>query len=550
MNLDDRGILELNELCSALVDGTINENQAARLSQWLATSEAARRYYVRTIGLSASLFSYAGEMQTAEPERAAWPETIIHLSWLRKINWWWQSGLLATAAAAIALVAWITWPGNHAGNNATVIPAADVFVAQLSGLKDCQWAENGSAVQLGDRLHKGQRLELVRGFAEITFDSGAQVVLQGPASFDVNSAWGASLNRGALKASTPPEATGFSISNPTVEVVDLGTEFTMFADDIGAATEVLVLKGEVEAQPKTDAEKQQPIVLRAKESRRFAASGVSSVDDSEQKFAQFTRVGPLDHFIPATDYLHWSFDETDSGVFKADASGTLFEAADLRLENVSPTATAAAHVPGHRDLALKFDGHFFARAALPDISKNTPHTVVFWVKVPTNASLFNAYAMVAWSMNNIQSGSHPVHIGWNRNPNEGTLGVLRTDYGGGYALGSTPVRDGRWHHIAVVLIPGEEGKTTVQVKQYVDGRLEGEGKSSPPGSDIFTKLSSSTGGAIWFGCRLGINGVRQERFCGEMDELFIANRALKPLEIVGLMNYNQLPQSELAKSNQ
>jgi hypothetical protein len=47
------------------------------------------------------------------------------------------------------------------------------------------------------------------------------------------------------------------------------------------------------------------------------------------------------------------------------------------------------------------------------------------------------------------------------------------------------------------------------------------------------------------GCRLGVNGVRSERFLGEMDELFIADRALEPQEIVSLMNYNQI-QTELA----
>ena len=81
-------------------------------------------------------------------------------------------------------------------------------------------------------------------------DSGAQIVLQGPAALDVNSAWSATLNRGTIKASLPPEAMGFSIQNPTVEVVDLGTEFTMFADAGGASTDVLVLKGEVEAAPR------------------------------------------------------------------------------------------------------------------------------------------------------------------------------------------------------------------------------------------------------------------------------------------------------------
>jgi len=535
MNLADKEILELNELCNALIEGTLNETQKTRLSHWLATSEDARRFYIRTMGLSASLFSYASEMQTEAAESVMSPEKIIHPGWL------WKFGALA-AAAAIALMVWTQWPKQNQISTAT---PADEFVAQLTGSKECQWVGSNSTVQPGGRFRKGQKLELVKGFAEITFDSGAQIVLQGPASLDVNSAWAATLNRGTLKASIPPEAMGFSISNPTVEVVDLGTEFTMFADAIGAATEVLVLKGEVEAQPNTPSDLQ-PIVLREKESRRFATSGVSTVHDSAEKFAQLSQSVPLDHFIPPTDYMHWSFDEADGDIFKADDSGKPFAAADLWLENILPSEFAAAHGFGRWEHALQFDGHMFAKAAFPDISENTPHTVCFWVKVPKDANLSNAYAMVAWGMNSKNFGSHPIHIGWNRNPNEGTVGVLRTDYGGGFALGSTPLRDGRWHHITVVLIPGEDAKSFVEVKQYVDGRFEGEGKPSPPGSEIFTKLSGATSGTVWLGCRLGINDVRQDRFRGEMDELFIADRALEPVEIVSLMKNNELPQTELA----
>lgn len=541
MNLSDKEILELNELCNALVDDTINEKQKARLFHWLAGSADARRFYVRAMGLSASLISYAGEMQSQELERPE-PEKIIHWDWL------WKIGALA-AAACIAIVFLLMGGLPHSNFPKTAmtppLAAAPEYVAQLTGSKECRWVNNNFSVQPGGRFYKGQRLELTKGFAEITFDSGAQVVLQGPASLNINSAWAATLNQGTLKAAIPPEAMGFSISNPTVEVVDLGTEFTMFADASGATTEVVVLKGEVEAQSQLQPD-QQPVVLREKEARCFTTSGVSAVHDTEQKIAEYTRPLSLDHFIPPTDYMHWSFNESNGGVFAADDSGTPFAAADFHLENVSPEANITSHGTGHDQHAIQFDGHLYVRAALPDISENTPHTVVFWVKVPKDANLSNAYAMVAWGLNSKKFGSHPVHIGWNRSADQGPIGVLRTDYGGGYALGSTPLRDGHWHHIAVVLIPGQDANTSMQVKQYVDGRLEGEGKPSPIGSEIFTKMSSATSGALWLGCRLGIDRVSEQRFRGEMDELFITDRALEPLEIVGLMQNNRLPQSEVA----
>jgi hypothetical protein len=116
-------------------------------------------------------------------------------------------------------------------------------------------------------------------------------------------------------------------------------------------------------------------------------------------------------------------------------------------------------------------------------------------------------------------------------------------------MGATPLRDGQWHHIAVVFITNEDAIRAMDVKQYVDGRFEGEGRSSPPGSDIFKKVNQqkvlSLKDTIWLGCRLGINGVRTERFNGEMDELLVADRVLAPREIVQLMTDNRL-QLEMA----
>ena len=51
---------------------------------------------------------------------------------------------------------------------------------------------------------------------------------------------------------------------------------------------------------------------------------------------------------------------------------------------------------------------------------------------------------------------------------------------------------------------------------------------------------------VWLGCRIGPTGLRPERFRGELDELFIADRGLEPQEIVSLMNENRLPHATLA----
>lgn len=535
--LTDKEILALHALCNAVIDGTITEAQKAELSRWLLASRKARQYYLRTMGLSASLYSYASEMQAEAPDAfVPRPQVSIFSVLLR-----WLAPL--SAAAAIVLVFWLAnvRPSKLAVKN-------DESVAQVTGSKECQWA-SGTDLLPGARLHKGQSVELTHGFAEVTFDSGARVVLEGPAKLEVNSAWDASLQQGTLKANVPAEAIGFSISDATVNVVDLGTEFTMIAEANGA-TDLLVLKGAVEASPQNSTN-EQSVLLHKNEALRFADTGISDVHDRQEKFARFTQPVPLDHFMPSTEYVHWSFDETNGKKFDAECFGIPANGFDMTLKDAgSKAAVAAMHTEGRWQRALSFNGHSYAKTAFSGLSGNSPRTVAFWVKVPTNAQLSDAYAMVAWRAESEKLAARPVHICWNRNPADGTIGVLRTDYGGGFALGTTPLRDGCWHHIAVAFVPGEDVNTPVQVKQYVDGRLEGEGFPSPPGvkeTETATSLDDPTivNDTLWLGCRLGLSGPRKNHFRGELDELFIANRALEPCEIVALMKNNQPLQAAL-----
>ena len=252
MSLSDRDTLELNELCDAALEGTLTATQRVRLEQLLAESEDARRYYVKAMDLSASLGHYASEMQmeAADAPRGGAPV------WESKgVRW-----AAFAAALALAFTWWLLNRSNEIASATSADPARE-YVARITGIKDAVWPPAAAKLVLGDFLRRGQRLRLDSGFAEVTFDSGAIVLLEGPAEFDVMSAWDAALLNGAIKANVPPQALGFRVSNRAVEVVDIGTEFSMIADDRGGA-DVLVLKGEVEAMPGGD-EDSDAIVLQA-----------------------------------------------------------------------------------------------------------------------------------------------------------------------------------------------------------------------------------------------------------------------------------------------
>src|SRR4051794_1967450 len=122
MNLTDKEILELNELCNAIADATITQKQKARLSTWLAESEEVRRFYIRAMALSASLYRYASEMQSEAPDAFVPSSKIIRPAI------WWGFGSLA-AAACLVFVLWFATPTRHVEASASV--KQDEFVARL-----------------------------------------------------------------------------------------------------------------------------------------------------------------------------------------------------------------------------------------------------------------------------------------------------------------------------------------------------------------------------------------------------------------------------------
>ena len=70
---------------------------------------------------------------------------------------------------------------------------------------DCKWAGTASdspAVPLG------RKYELASGLMEITYDTGAKVILQGPVTYEVESANGGFLSVGKLTAKLEKKAEG------------------------------------------------------------------------------------------------------------------------------------------------------------------------------------------------------------------------------------------------------------------------------------------------------------------------------------------------------
>ena len=124
------------------------------------------------------------------------------------------------------------------------IDAPPQFVATLTQVEDCVWEAGTPAHYHGQQLIKGDQIALASGMAKVTFHCGAEVVLQGPCDFIVQSQMVGFLKSGRLTADVPRRAFTFAILSSNVDFVDLGTSFGLNIGENGR-TALHVFEGEV-----------------------------------------------------------------------------------------------------------------------------------------------------------------------------------------------------------------------------------------------------------------------------------------------------------------
>ncbi len=249
--LADADILKLSALCDELVEGSISAARHAELEQWLAADEAARRHYVRVLGLSASLHEYAGEFESEEGGAA-----IVEFSKSGEMfRWPWKARLSLAAALVASLFLGAMLVREEGGRDQSrsvaetdgvnsEVRGQDDGVAVLTRASGLEWADGATQYRLGDRIPVGE-VQIASGTVQIEFYSGATVILEGPASLDIRSANEAFCHYGKVRGNVPPQAIGFTVKTPEYDLVDLGTEFGISVDKNGSS-EVHVFEGKVE----------------------------------------------------------------------------------------------------------------------------------------------------------------------------------------------------------------------------------------------------------------------------------------------------------------
>jgi hypothetical protein len=259
----DSTFVELEKLLSTLHDGLAERADNERIEALLDGDPEACEFYIDytqmcaaiDLELSASLpveISAGDDVRKEIAQSTALffegqnTHQILNPSW-RPLPWFAAAAAVAICAGTLAFFAGKWSPFGTSEAIAAEEPVAiDNGVAILMGTVGATFGEgglqpraNGGILPLGD-------LRLESGIAEIEFYSGARVILEGPALFEIDSENSGVLLEGRVRAKVPQQARGFFIKTNQVEVVDLGTEFAISIDEDGHRTQVHCFEGQLE----------------------------------------------------------------------------------------------------------------------------------------------------------------------------------------------------------------------------------------------------------------------------------------------------------------
>jgi hypothetical protein len=389
--------------------------------------------------------------------------------------------------------------------------------AVLSRAESVAWAGGGKQ-QVGDRLGAGRVVEITAGLVALDFKMGVSVLLEGPARLEITGEKSARLDFGRLVARvTDTRGRGFIIDGPSGRVVDLGTEFGVSVERSGEM-EVHVLDGSVTASSMR--EKETPVTLHKDEAMRLSAGLGERIPADDGAFV--TNLPPVPGASPG--FIRWSFEEDGGEELTNSGEGLAEENSDARLFSADGSGALARRVEGRFGRGLSFDGlGNYGESEFEGISGEAPRTVSMWAKIPIDLQATESYAMIGWGK--VEGKGSAWQISVNPDSAEGPLGALRAGTGRGSVVGTTDLRDGKWHHLTVVMYGGSP-TTATHVLLYVDGGLESTTRKSV--RSIFTESATHPHG-VWLGRNLSIwapEPVGAKFFRGELDEVHIFGAAL------------------------
>lgn len=298
---------ELDRVVSRFLDGTATAADMAVLESRLAADEQFADHLARwclthrqvaDLLTESKLHDLMDQFATSSPSL---PKEVFRERQERSAGGGRFGGqrMLAWAALAGALLSVGAWLISNRDDEVQVDPmlakveqpsisTEPVVAATLTQIVDGVWAKDATALHHGQLLHVGDRVALASGMAKITYDCGAEVVLEGPCEFFLQGPMVGYLASGRITANVPRRAFSFAIFSPEVDMVDLGTSFGVDVSGTGK-TQLHVFEGEVlcsEPSKQQTGQRNEVIHVKANKAMQFAAKAAppSDIAMDEQPF--------------------------------------------------------------------------------------------------------------------------------------------------------------------------------------------------------------------------------------------------------------------------
>ncbi len=528
---------ELSILLPAMLDGEMTDAERARLADLLRDDPQAQQVYLdfcwthallrRELGVYGEVpFSAAGfsppsevygnsqlnggvrdivssDTRTPSPE-APIPPIVIDLSstthyplptsYFSVGSWAFSCMVSAVIMVVMLLGLWVCKVNHHqhiAEAPSQSVPSDAmpemVFVGRITGMVDVKWSDDPYYLPpLSSRAYVplGRKYILHSGLLEITYASGAKVILEGPCTYEVESTAGGYLALGKLTArieerrekreegaqtadSTssliPHPSSLFAIRTPTAVITDLGTEFGVEVKESGDSL-THVFKGKVEVRlANSGKENSSAIQLTENESVWVDGNGweqvldAGSTADESKSFVRRMPAAPKPSPVKVLAWFRMGDDDPGAAVGAVANEETVDQEGRFTLARLGEPSYSDGEVSVGGRFSVRFHGSpgegFFDSDALCAIRDN--FVIEAWVKVRKFA---DSTTLIAYN-------GHTGRDGFGLIVRDGHWQYL---FGGiGIFDSGVPVELGEWTHVALVHQWGS-------ARIWVNGRLVGE----------------------------------------------------------------------------
>ncbi|MCE2792811.1 MAG: hypothetical protein ACK493_06070 [Planctomycetota bacterium] len=301
------------ELADEVCNGTLDERTAAELSRLLDRNPEAQRKYCAYLGIHSELDWSEGRFQTAKRGTPLSGLETPPGNWLRNFGIWSLLLLSGVLLGGWSWEAWSSWQRSAATElaaGASLRGQQRAQVAMVSGMRNARWhargVVGGPSPGFLDPIYAGEVLWLDDGLVELSFESGAKVILEGPAQVQVHTELELELLRGRITLLAADCVEKFNVIRGEVALQPIAAEFGLVASGSESA-ELQVFDGEVVAQV-SDSWKtgggQTRFGAESVVAIDFAAQELSRVELSNTRFVQslLPPTGPANGILAKEDF--------------------------------------------------------------------------------------------------------------------------------------------------------------------------------------------------------------------------------------------------------